>query len=334
MSDPQRQAFDPAPPRAALPAELAAHPAYSRVFQPGRLTFGLIAPLDAYRDSIVPDLRDHAALVDRAESHDFAAIWLRDVPFVDPAFGDAGQVFDPLVYAGWLAARTRRIAIGTAGIVLTLRDPVMVAKQAATLDQLLDGRLLLGLSTGDRPAEYPAMAADFDNRADRYRDAHEIVRVLTESRFPIHASRHYGQLNGRLELLPKPFGARMPTLAIGRCGQSLEWLARHTDGWIWHQGDFTQLPHIVAHWRDAQDDPSIFKPYGYGAFFDLDEDPDAPLQTGRGVRGGRHALIDMWKQQQALGVSHVALNFKTLRRPAVDVMDELAEYVLPHFRNA
>jgi luciferase-type oxidoreductase len=348
MSDPQRQTFDPASRHAAtadddaggrahgaaLPRELAAHPAYPRVFRPGRLTFGLIAPLDRYRDSIVPDLRDHAALVERADALDFAAIWLRDVPFVDPAFGDAGQVFDPFVYAGWLAARTQRIAIGTAGIVLTLRDPVMVAKQAATADQLLAGRLLLGLSTGDRPAEYPAMAAEFDNRAERYREAHGIVRALTETRFPIHRSRHYGQLNGRLDLLPKPFGARMPTLAIGRCGQSIEWLAHQTDGWLWHQGDFAQLPQILGRWRDAQGDPSVFKPYGYGAFFDLDLDPDAPLQFDRGIRGGRRALIDMWKQQQALGVSHVALNFKTLRRSAVDVMDELAEYVLPLFQGA
>lgn len=72
-------------------------------------------------------------------------------------------------------------------------------------------------------------------------------------------------------------------------------------------------------------------PYGYGVFFDLDENPEAPLQVGRGIRTGRNALIALWRRQQAQGVSHVALNLKPLRRPAAEVLAELAEYVLPEF---
>jgi hypothetical protein len=74
------------------------------------------------------------------------------------------------------------------------------------------------------------------------------------------------------------------------------------------------------------------KPYGYGTFFDMDSDPDAPSRLDHGVlRGGRHQLVELWKQQEALGESHVALNLKPLRRPLEDVVSELAEHVLPHF---
>ncbi|RML86519.1 Luciferase protein, partial [Pseudomonas syringae pv. maculicola] len=59
-----------------------------------------------------------------ADKAGFAALWLRDVPMLDPAFGDAGQIFDPFVYAGLLAGVTQRICIGTAGIVMTLRHPL------------------------------------------------------------------------------------------------------------------------------------------------------------------------------------------------------------------
>ena len=66
--------------------------------------------------------------------------------------------------------------------------------------------------------------------------------------------------------------------------------------------------------------------------FDLSEDPHEPLRfMGNGIRTGRNALIDLFHEQQQLGVSHVALNLKPLRRPADEALAELAEYVLPLF---
>lgn len=186
----------------ALVPDLAGHAAYARVFQPGRLTLGFIAPLEAYPNAPWPTLADHAAMVRKADELDFAAIWLRDVPFYDPSFGDVGQILDPMVYAGWLAAQTTRIAIGTAGIVLPLRDPLIVAKQAATVDQLLSGRFLLGLSTGDRPSEFAAFNSDLDDRSDRYRDAIGVIRAATEQSFARHVSRHLAGSTVRSTLYP------------------------------------------------------------------------------------------------------------------------------------
>jgi luciferase-type oxidoreductase len=114
-----------------LAPALKQHPGFARVFQPGHLTFGFIAPLESYPDSPGPTLQDHAQLAHKVDEAGFSAIWLRDVPFYDPNFGDVGQTLDPLVYAGFLAAVTKQIAIGTAGIVLPLRDQLIVAKQAS-----------------------------------------------------------------------------------------------------------------------------------------------------------------------------------------------------------
>ena len=306
------------------------HPAFSRVFAPGHLTFGLIAPLEGYPDRMAPTMQDHVDLARQADIAGFAAIWLRDVPLLDPEFGDAGQMFDPQVDADHLGVVTRRICIGTAGVVLTLRDPLMVAKQAATLDVLLQGRFLLGLSTGDRPSEYPAFSREFDNRAQRFREGCEVLRIATQQAFPTYEFCHYGRLDGTLDLLPKPWSTAMPMLAVGRCGQDMKWLASNMDGWLWHQSDFGSLPNLIEQWRSCSA-PGTFKPYGYATFFNLEENPDAPLKVGRGISTGRNALIDLWERQQAQGVSHVALNLKPLRRPAKDVLQELAEYVLPHF---
>ncbi|AVI84603.1 LLM class oxidoreductase [Pseudomonas syringae pv. tomato] len=307
-----------------------AHSAFSKVFAPGHLTFGLIAPLEGYPNSAVPTMDDHIALAVQADKAGFAALWLRDVPMLDPAFGDAGQIFDPFVYAGLLAGVTQRICIGTAGIVMTLRHPLTVAKQACSLDVLLKGRFLLGLSTGDRPSEYPAFGQDFDTRAERFRECVEILRAVTERSFPLLATQHYGQLNGELDLLPKPWSGRLPMLAVGRCGQDIKWLANHMDGWIWHQSGFNTLPEVIDHWRESNVQKR-FKPYGYATFFDLDDNKDAPMTVGRGISTGRNALIRLWERQREQGVSHVALNLKPLKRPAKEVLQELEEYVLPYF---
>lgn len=314
-----------------LPAAYQTHPAYSRVFRPGKLSFGFIMPLEGYPDSPFPTLEDHTRLARLADEAGFAALWMRDVPFYDPNFGDTGQMLDPFVYLGYLAAHTQRIALGTAGIVLPLRDPLTIAKQAVSVDQLTGGRLILGLSSGDRPVEYPAFGVDFDNRADRYREAFDLVRTTIEERFPRKQTRFYGQLSGDLDLIPKAVTGHIPMLVVGRARQELDWIANNTQGWIWHLSDFGRLPGLLQEWRAARRD-DVFRPYGYGSFFELAENPDEPLRyIGNRFRMGRNPLIELWKQQEAQGVSHVALNLKPNRRPVEDILQELAEFVLPHF---
>jgi len=314
----------------SLPVDLASHRGFGRVFQPGKLTLGLIAPLEGYPDSVAPTLDNHVEMVRKADEIGIAALWLRDVPFYDPGFGDVGQIIDPMVYAGFLAAHTRQIAIGSAGIVLPLRDPLIVAKQSTSVDQLLGGRFILGLSGGDRAEEFPAFGVSFDDRAERYRDAYAMIRAAVGNEFPTWQSEFYGELRGTLDLIPKPVAPGFPAVAIGRSGQTLDWLAANMDAWIWHGADARHMADILPKWRQATADKP-FKPYGYGTWFDLAEDPDLPIQPGRILKGGRHALTALWREQEEAGVNHVVLNMKQTRRPVTEILDELAEFILPQF---
>jgi luciferase-type oxidoreductase len=309
---------------------LSGHISFNKVFQPRRLTIGFIAPAEGYPDSPAPTLSDQAEIVRMLDNIDAAALWLRDVPFYDPSFGDVGQIIDPLVYTGWLAAMTRNIAIGTAGIVSPLRDPVIMAKQIASADQLLGGRFLAGMASGDRATEYPALGIDFHTRTERYREIIEMLRVLTAEIFPTYSSKYYGELLGNLDLIPKPAAPVLPIMAIGRAGQRIEWLAEHVDGWIWHGLDARRMADIVPQWRELTAGYG-FKPYGYGAMFDLDSNPDAPLQTSRILRGGRKALVEFLYKQQDAGINHIALNLRPTRRRALDVLEEMGKYILPEF---
>src|SRR5690625_3827985 len=164
--------------------QLDRHPGFQRLFRPQALTLGLILPLETHPRRADPTMENHLQLAQRADELDFGALWMRDVPFFDTEYNDVAQVFEPMVYLGYLAAATSRIALGTTGIVLPTREPMYLAKQATSLDQLSGARLVMGLSSGDRRSDYPMLGIDFDSRGERYRDAFSVFRTLTEARFP------------------------------------------------------------------------------------------------------------------------------------------------------
>lgn len=299
------------------------------VFAADQLSIGLITPLEAYANSPFPSLEEHQYRAQLAEAAGFASIWIRDVPFFDPNFGDAAQMIDPFVYAGFLAAATNTITLGTTGIVLPLRDPISVAKQSVSADYLSQGRFILGLSTGDRPVEYPAFGVDFESRADRYREAVSVIRTLHSNAFPKMQTQHFGTLAGNLDMYPKPTHGTIPIMAVGRSRQPIEWLANNVDAWIWAVDDPQAISDIIKS-LDAAATEQPAPSYGYSTFFDLDADPNAPYQRFYNVvRIGRNTLIDRLKQHRDLGVRHIALNLKPSRRPANDVIREMGEYVIP-----
>jgi luciferase-type oxidoreductase len=314
---------------------LQGHPGFLRLFQPQSLTVGLILPLESHPGLPAPTMKGHVQMAQRAEQLGFGALWMRDIPFYDPTYGDVAQIFDPLVYIGFLAAATSSIALGTTGIVLPTHEPMYLAKQAATLDQLSGGRLVMGLSSGDRHSDYPMLGIDFDTRGERYRDAYAVLRTLTEQRFPSFRSPRFGGSDGTLDLVPKPVTGRLPSIAVGQAQQSLEWLAQNLDGYLAGAPNPERLDALGESWHaqvQAAAGEGAYKPLGIGGYFDLSSHADLPFQRIQGgFRAGRNGLRDYLEQAQEAGVSHIALNPKVSRQPYGEILDELAEFILPHF---
>src|SRR5689334_20465567 len=165
-------------------------------------------------------MRNQEYLARRAEELGFAALWVRDVPLRDPNFGDVGQVYDPWVYLGWVAAHTRTIALATGSIVLPLRHPLHTAKAAASVDQLSGGRLVLGVASGDRPVEFPAFGVRYEDRGALFRENLRVLRKVLTEEFPRIESM-YGTLFGTADVVPKPTG-RLPIMVTGNSRQSVE----------------------------------------------------------------------------------------------------------------
>lgn len=305
--------------------------AYGAAFQPDRLTLGLVMPIEAHGMSPTPSLERHLERAQLADELGFSALWLRDVPFNVPSFGDAGQTFDPFVYLGLLAGATRRIGLGVASVILPLRHPAHTAKAAASADALSGGRLLLGVASGDRPEEYPAMAADFDTRAERFREALAYIRAMAEP-YPSHDGPH-GTLRGGADLLPKPTGGRLPLLITGGARQHPDWVAAHADGWITYPRDAAAQGRVVADYRArvaAAGGPN--KPVMQSLYLDLLPEADAaPRPIHLGFAAGTGFLRQYLGEIRRLGINHVALNLRFNTADVEETMRRIAGELLPDF---
>lgn len=312
------------------------HPGYRRMFAPDRLTLGVFLPLRFYQGDMQV-LSGQADWVEAIDRHGFAAVWVRDVPLFDPAFGDAGQLFEPFSYLSFLAARTRRVALATGSAIFSLRHPLDLAKSAASLDRLSGGRLVLGIASGDRPMEFPAYGLEHGERGQRFAQAVDYFRqVLADGRLTIDSPLgHFADA----ELLPKPSAGSIPLIVTSSSGQSLDWIARHADGWLTYpfathdaRGP-QQLAEKIRAWRQLIPDGG-FRPHMTNEWLDLVDDPDhprTPLNGGFVLRTGRKGLLELLEQWQEAGVNHAALGIQFSQRPVAEVIQELAEEVLPHF---
>ena len=295
------------------------------------MSLGIVVPLEAYAHGPVPSMSRDLERVQLAEKLGFSAIWLRDVPFNVPSFGDAGQIYDPFVYLGLLAGQTERIALGVASIVLPLRHPAHVAKAAASVDVLSGGRLILGVASGDRPEEYPALNLTFDDRGDRFRDSFNFIQRMWEDSPTFENS--YGSPGGGMDMLPKPLSGRLPLLITGGSQQDPDWIACNGEGWITYPRAIPTQAKIIDGWRarvDAAGYPA--KPAVQSLYVDLMEEADAPPQPIHlGFRAGVNPLRTYLKSLEEIGINHVALNLRFNQADIETTLQRLADELLPDF---
>ena len=304
---------------------------YNSTFRPNQLSIGLVVPLETYVKSPIPTMTRHVERIQLAEALGFSSIWLRDVPFNVPSFGDAGQTYDPFVYLGLLAGQTQRIALGVASIILPLRHPAHVAKAAASVDELSGGRLILGVASGDRPEEYPAMNQPFDDRGARFRESFDYIRRMGETAPAFENA--FGSSKGGLDLLPKPIAGKLPLLITGGSRQTPEWIAQNGDGWMIYPRNTAMQAQIVRDWQARIEAVSSFaKPVMQPLYVDLTKNPDTPPQPIHlGLRLGARPLLTYLKSLEAMGVNHVALNLRFNQADIETTLKRLANDILPDF---
>ncbi len=145
--------------------------------------------------------------IEAAESLGFDAVWL-----AEHHFQWYGIATDLMVIAGWVAARTRRVRIGTAIVVLPFHNPIRLAEQAATVDIMSGGRLDLGVGRGYQAAEYQGFGISMDESRARFAECVDVlVKAWTEDTFSYDGQ--FVQAHD-LSVLPKPVQKPHPPIYI------------------------------------------------------------------------------------------------------------------------
>lgn len=167
---------------------------------------------------------DHIVFpVETTSTYPFAAdgrpTWPFDAPYLEP-----------MVVLGALTSATSRAFIGTSVLIAPMRNPVLMAKQAATIDVMSGGRLVLGVGTGWLREEFEALSADFEHRGAVLDEWIGIMRECWTGRVPPHHGRHY-TIPTAIHALPTP-PTPLPVLIGGMSRHALRRAGRLGDGWL------------------------------------------------------------------------------------------------------
>jgi probable F420-dependent oxidoreductase len=179
---------------------------------------------------------DFVRIARLAERLGYDGVWGNDhitaAPYVRTRYPDAPNFYEVLVTLATVGASTERVQLGTAVMVLPLRDPVLLAKQVATLDRLTRGRVVLAVGVGayreEFVAQWPRRAAA--RRGDMLDESLHVLRVLFSERTASHAGTYYAFES--LELAPKPLQRPFPIYIGGHNTAAVARAARFGQGWL------------------------------------------------------------------------------------------------------
>src|SRR5256884_3679978 len=173
--------------------------------------FGVLIPTREVVMSGRPETGPLLAMAERAEAAGFDSVWIGDSLTARPRH-------EPLTLMSAIAARTRRVRIGTGVLLPALRNPVVLAHVVGTLDRIAEGRVILGVGiAADTPAirkEFAAAGVPWERRVGRFLETLAICRALWSRAHVSFTGKHFTLDGATVE--PKPSragGAPLPVRA-------------------------------------------------------------------------------------------------------------------------
>jgi probable F420-dependent oxidoreductase len=276
-----------------------------------------------------PELLDMARAADDVG---FDSVWVGDhLLYRGPGQDPRGPWEAWSVLAG-LAAATTRVTLGPLVACTAFHNPAVLAKQAATVDEISGGRLIVGLGAGWNETEFRAFGIPFDHRIDRFEEAFTIIRGLLKEGAVDFEGRYHAARD--CELLPRPSRPGGPPILVGSNGpRMLRITMAHADAWNSWYTDTGNRPKGIAPLRQIVDD----------ACRDVGRDPREVERTvavhvrlpgGRGrvmgdtsarqavepLSGSVDAIADGLRAYAGVGIAHLQLVLDPISRRSIEQM--------------
>ena len=302
--------------------------------RPGRpLGVGVQLP-EVERQVRWPELR---AIARTAEQAGFDSVWVGDHLLYRYADGSTRGPWEAWTTLAGLAEATDRVVLGPLVAATAFHAPFMLAKQAAAVDEISGGRLVLGLGAGWNEAEFAALGAPFDHRISRFEEAFTIVRELLANGVVDFDGAFFTARDA--ELLPGPARPGGPPILIGSSGpRMLAATMPYADAWNAWYADTGNSPAGVPRLRSIVD----------GACTAAGRDPAAvertvavlvrmPGGTGRimgdttqraaqpPLQGTPEAIADILRAYAVEGIGHVQLVVDPITEASVAALAPMLE---------
>jgi alkanesulfonate monooxygenase SsuD/methylene tetrahydromethanopterin reductase-like flavin-dependent oxidoreductase (luciferase family) len=294
---------------------------------------GLMLPLghnDALgRPLTWPELREMAVA---AEDGGLDSVWGAD----HLIFREDGQSFG--IHECWtlltaVASVTQRVEIGPLVLAMPFRNPALVAKMAATFDEVSNGRLILGVGCGWHEPEFDAFGFLFDHRVGRFEESLQILVPLLRTGHVAFEGRWH---RADAELIPRgPRPAGPPILIAGKQPRMMKLVARFADQWnaAWYgpPADATELSERIANQRAAcaeegRDPATLTLTAGiFVAFEDLLAAGDGEEPPENAIRGDVDAVAEALAGYAMHDVEHVIAHVWPRNAAAVGELAAAAE---------
>ena len=198
----------------------------------------------------------------------------------------------PSVMLAYLAAATTTVKLGTGVTLLPMRNPLVVAKEYASLDHVSGGRAILGVGVGYVEAEFEALGLEYHDRGRRTDDYVDAIRAMWTMEQPKH-SGPFVQFDG-INAYPRPVQSSLPILIGGSSPATARRVVERGDGWF-GSGDLTTVRAFAALLDDAR------------GRYDRDPRLGAIELT---VNPGRRFDHDLLAELADLGVTRIVTGFR------------------------
>jgi len=212
----------------------------------------------------VQSLDQVIGLAQLAESLGFESVWTFEHVMVPVEYeskypyskdgkmgaGPDAAFLDPLITLTAVAAQTKTLGLGTGVNILSQANPLLLAKQAATLDLLSNGRFMLGAGIGWLKEEFDAMGVPFERRGARYDDYVVAMRTIWSGQVVEHHSEFLDWSGFQSYPLPVQAGG-IPIIVGGSKGKAFERIARLGDGWFAPTNDAASLAPMLEELKAA-----------------------------------------------------------------------------------
>ena len=285
---------------------------------------GVVLPQSA-EDGAGGSWAEIAAVARHAEAGGIDSLWLCDHFFFREDDGHEVGIHEGWTLLSALAAVTERVELGTLVLATSFRGPGLLAKMAATADEVTGGRLILGLGCGWYETEYEAFGYPFDHRVGRFEEALRIIVPLIRGE-RVTVRGQWTRVEDAV-LLPTARRTNLPILVAAKGERMLRLTARHADQWQtawfglpderWTQRHEGLLAACLAEGRD---------PATVELTVGLDvRKPDAAADDGgRSLALDAGAIADGLAVWAAEGVGHVQL---ALALHTIETLDVVLEAV-------